>query len=429
MEGYMKRIPNLGLILCACFVSAVWAQQQQVMPRMGGRAILRHRIFNVAPKSAATASNRSISTQAATAKNVEVYDLGTYPGGTWAEMGGINDLGVAVAQGTVGPDEVNHLFTIRLLGPRAPEWFDLGALGAYEGWFTWPVIADTNLIVSYAATAELDPVTGMPYVHAFAWTGKSKRVDLGTLADIGYDPYNNSVAQAVNKLGTIIGGYVWDSTSGATLPVVWTPAIVWKPDGPAITWKIHTLDTKEFPYGFVTGANDFGQLAGAAFNDAGHYVAALWNPLKGGKRWEMIQLPGSEAWPDVTIAGDINEKGEIVGDVLSVDWANGYSSLWQPADPLRRTYKLTLLPNLWGLPQGDTAEGINDLGDIVGGSWDADYNFVAVRWSTKDPTFVEPLGFPGDSSLAFKVNDQRIATGLYRGGTCAHRCVAAVQIR
>jgi hypothetical protein len=81
------------------------------------------------------------------------------------------------------------------------------------------------------------------------------------------------------------------------------------------------------------------------------------------------------------------------------------------------------------LPQGDTAEGINDLGDIVGGSWDADYNFVAVRWSTKDPTFVEPLGFPGDSSLAFKVNDQRIATGLYRGGTCAHRCVAAVQIR
>ena len=359
-----------------------------------------------------------LSAQGTWAQKGKVYDLGTYPYGTWAEAGGINDFSVLVAQGDAA-DGDNHLFRIELSGSPGKQWFDLGALGANEGWFTWPLISDTGLIVGYAATSQ-------GYVHGFVWTGKAERTDLEALSRLGR---NNSMAVAVNKLGTLVAGSVWGETPGY-YPVVWTPDIAWNSGRLAVSWKIHALETPNgFPYGYVNSVNNLGQLAGAVYNDDGIEVAALWNPVQGGKGWELIELPGSKDWPDVAIVGDINEKGEMVGDVLSLDWAHGYSSLWQPVDSQRRTYKLTLLPNLWGLPQGDTAEGINDLGDIVGASWDKDYNFVAVRWNTKDPASVRSLGFPGDWSLAFKVNELGIATGTYGGGLCANECVAAVQLR
>jgi uncharacterized membrane protein len=80
---------------------------------------------------------------------------------------------------------------------------------------------------------------------------------------------------------------------------------------------------------------------------------------------------------------------------------------------MRQKYKLTLLPNYWGLPNGDTAEGINDYGDIVGGSWDQTLTPYAAQWSTKNTSFVQLLGFPGDFSTAYKVSDNRIVTGMY----------------
>jgi probable HAF family extracellular repeat protein len=360
-----------------------------------------------------------VSGQGTWAQKGKVYDLGTYPYGTWAEAGGINDFGVLVAQGDAA-DGDNHLFRIELSGSHTGQWFDLGALGAYEEWFTWPLISDTGLVVGYAATSQ-------GYVHGFVWTAKAERTDLGALPSLGR---NNSVAVAVNKLGTLVAGYVWGDTPGDDYPVVWTHDVAWNSGRLAATWKIHALETPNgFPYGSVASVNNLGQLAGSVGNDDGIIVAVVWNPVQGGKGWELIELPGSKDWPDVALVGDMNEKGEIVGDVLSPDWIHGYSSLWQPVDSKRRTYKLTLLPNLWGLPQGDTAEGINDLGDIVGASWDENYNFVAVRWTTKDPTSVRSLGFPGDWSLAFKVNELGIATGTYGGGLCANECVAAVQFR
>ena len=95
----------------------------------------------------------------------------------------------------------------------------------------------------------------------------------------------------------------------------------------------------------------------------------------------------------------------MVGDVLSLDFVYGYSSLWQPMDAKRQNYKLTLLPNPWNLPSGDTAEGINDSGDVVGGSWDASRHTRCD--GAKDTSFVQLLGFPGDYSVAYKVNEHR----------------------
>jgi hypothetical protein len=418
----MKRLILLATvwasILCICFVSGSWAQQKQGVPPFGRHSILRQRMMNRMTASHGVIGYAGFFAPASVADNVRTWDLGIYPGGTWAEAGGVNDFGVMVAEGDAA-DADNHLFRIELFGPHAGQWSDMDALGAYEGWFTWQLIADSGLMVGYAATGD--------YVHGFVWTGESEKTDLGALPRLGR---NNSVAQAVNKHGTLVAGYVWGKTIAKLYPVVWTPNITWESGRATITWNIHELPTpKGLPFGFVFGINGYGQLAGAIYNNKGVYVAALWNPTLDGNGWDIIQLPSSENWASA-IAGDINEKGEIVGDVLSPDFAHGYASLWQPADPQRRTYKLIPLPNPWGHPNGDTAEGINNSGDIVGASWDDLGNVVAVRWTTKDASSVQSLGFPGDWSLAFRVNEYGIATGTYgtySAGQCANECVAAVQ--
>ncbi|MBZ5550881.1 MAG: hypothetical protein LAO22_23480, partial [Acidobacteriia bacterium] len=192
----MRRISILALILCACLVSMAWAQQVG-SPRFGKHRIPHHPTLNGLSRSSGTTSSPRLSAPVAPASHGKVWDLGTFQGGTWAEAGGINDFGVMVAQGDTGPDGDNHLFTVRLFGPDGPQWSDLGSVGANEGWFLWPEIADTGMIVGYAATDD-------GYVHALAWTKKSGRVDLGTLSDLGY---HYSVALCVNTLGTLIVGW------------------------------------------------------------------------------------------------------------------------------------------------------------------------------------------------------------------------------
>lgn len=419
----MKRIILL-LSLCACVVTMAWAQQASV-PTFSRHRIPSHGRLIAIPNKSGTSSHPSARAETAVARKTRVWDLGTFPGGTWAEAGGINDFGVLVAQGDTGSDGDNHLFTVRLFGPDAPQWSDLGTVGANEGWFLWPEIADTGMIVGYAATDD-------GYVHALAWTKKSGRVDLGTLSDLGY---NFSVAERVNKLGTLIVGWSGSSAdnSETSLPVVWTPTLAWKPDALTIVWKIQVLDTtgfEGFPHWMVTGVNDFGQVSGIAWDDSDpeNDAGVIWNPLPNGKGWKIMRLPVSPEFPNAEV-GFINDKGEVSGDVDSSDWSTFSAALWTPVDRLRRVYELTLLPSLPGSTNGGFAESINELGDIVGAAYDADWNMLATRWSTKDPTFVRPLGFPGDWSLADGVNNQRIAVGTYGGAQCANECAAAVQIK
>jgi probable HAF family extracellular repeat protein len=432
----MKRNRILVLILCTCFASVAWTQQQAVMPRMGGRAGPGHRISNVAPKSTATVSNRSSNTQAVTSQKVKVYDLGTYSGGTWAEMRDINDFGVAVGFGDTpsGYDPglgrgYTRPIEIPLFGPHAMQWFDLGTFGgeSYANSFdsadtVSTEIADTGLIVGLAPTTD-DPIT-----HAFAWTPKSGKIDIGTLEDLGY---NHSNALGVNKLGTLIVG--WSGAEhqpylGNSLPVVWTPKRRWESHRWTTSWKIQKLDTagfEQFPYWFAATVNDFGQIVGSAFDVSGNEIAVLWKPLPGGKGWKIMQLDSSPAYPNAW-PNDINERGEIVGVVT--DWSTALPALWKPADQ-SKTWNLIVLPTLSGLPQGwNDANGINDLGDIVGDSNDADGHWFAARWSSKDPSFIQVLGFPGDWSSANKVNNFGIATGGYGVGDNAERAVA-VQFR
>jgi probable HAF family extracellular repeat protein len=376
-----------------------------------------------------------VSGQETWAQKAKVYDLGTYPGGTWAEVVAINDFGLAGGDGDTGNNRYcgasgdHRPVGVPLFGPQAMQWFDLGTFGGKTCGASSSAdasitgIADTGLIVGLAPlTDDPDPTT-----HAFVWTPKSGKIDIGTLEALGYQHSN---AIGVNKLGTLVVGWSAEAHQpwlGKSLPVVWRPSIMWGPHGWTTTWKIQKLETtgfEQFPHWYAVTVNDSGQIIGSAFDDSGNEIAVLWNPLLGGNGWKIEQLDGSPDYP-IAWPNDINERGEIVGDVATTDWNTALPALWKPVGNQRKSWNLTVLPALSGLPQGwNEARGLNDLGDIVGDSNDADGNWLAARWSTKDPGFIRVLGFPGDWSTAARVNNYGIAAGGYGVGDNPERAVA-----
>ena len=356
------------------------------------------------------------------ADDVRVYDLGHYPGGSWAEVRSINDSGLVVAFGDI-PEGWTRPIAVPLYGPHARQWFDLGTLGGdrADNDVMCMGVADNGMIVGHAALPSGEPV------HGFAWTPQSRMVDLGTLPG----DRTWSLAYNVNRSGTLIVGWSSSEFLGEdALPVVWTPKLVWGRSGPRITWAIHTLDMTGFEQGlywYAADVNTGGQIIGYTYND-GADVGILWNPLPGGKGWKVMQLPVAPGYTNA-YPSHINERGEVVGVVYAADYSSALPALWKPADPRRSVYTLTLLPTLPdATPSFAWASGINDVGDIVGDGYDAKGNDIAARWSTRNPSFVETLPFPGTWSFAYAVNNNGIAVGSYGSDTIPEN-VAAVRIK
>ncbi len=369
-----------------------------------------------------------ISAQGARAQGAQFYDLGHYRGGTWAELWGVNKAGVLVGTGDI-PSGYARPIGVPLFGPNAGQWFDLGTLGGDRtDSVMCMAIADTGMIVGHAAIADNETI------HAFAWTAATGKVDLGTLQDIGYPGYTYSLAFGTNKSGTLIVGWssngldsnnLVNSTAADALPVVWTPKVAWNSGQWKTTWQIHKLDTRGFHnFHFWTAMvpNDNGQIIGVATAPDGTLVGVLWNPVEGGKEWEIQKIPAAQGYSSVW-PSDINNAGEIVGDVLNgngfpYSWTDEFPAYWKPSNRPGSFFSVTILPTLGGYLSGlGDGEGINDVGDIVGGSTDANGNYYATAWSTKDPNFTPRLlrspHHSGSWSWANRVNDYGIAVGSY----------------
>ena len=91
----MKRIRIFTLVLCACFVSAAWAQQLATKP-----PLVRHvqqRMANRLSKAGRMAQPGTYLAQAIAGDKSKTWDLGVYPGGTWAELHGITPSSMAAS--------------------------------------------------------------------------------------------------------------------------------------------------------------------------------------------------------------------------------------------------------------------------------------------------------------------------------------------
>jgi hypothetical protein len=376
-----------------------------------------------------------VSAQGTWAQRVKVYDLGHYPGGTWAELHDLNDLGVAVGWGDVAGGDI-RMVGVPIVGPDAGEWFE-NSVSSNEVW------AQEGEGTTITGTI-VGSVTGENgEARAYAWTvGRHGGIDLGTLPND-----DGSVAIAINNSGTLItgGSYHWLSeTSWWLTPVAWTPKVEWHNGRPNTTWVIHALPTGGLEqsgavFDNVTlnnwsgwAVNDLGQIAGDAWSDAYDEIAVVWNPIRSGQGWEIQQLPHRSIFPIVadhkyTEVLSINNRGEIVGDVwwCSDDACTALPALWKMQSPRAQTWDLIELATLSGARQGwNLAWGINDIGDVVGVSNDAEQNWFATRWLTSNPTTANVLGFPGDWSQAFQVNNYGIAVGRYGIGSNPEQAAA-----
>jgi len=367
------------------------------------------------------------STQGARAQKARFYDLGHYPGGTWAEPWGINRAGVLVGMGDISSGYTRPI-GVPLFGPHAGQWFDLGTLGGDRTDTVMCMdIADTGMIVGHSAIA------GNEIVHAFVWTPDTRMVDIGTLADVGNTGYEFSIAWGTNRSGTLIVGWSSsgidpsgpDGPTADSLPVVWTPKVAWDSGQWKVKWQIHKLDTtglEGFIYWTALHPNDHGQILGMAAAADGTMIGVVWIPVAGGKDWRIHRLPGAPGYNTVWPT-DINNNGEIVGDVMIIDPATGnwnaeFPAYWKPTDTSELRFSVTVLPTLGGYLSGiGDGEGINEVGDIVGGSTDANGNYYATAWSTQDPGFAPKLlrspHHSGSWSWASKVNNSGVVAGSY----------------
>ena len=119
----MKRISILVCILCVWFIAMAAAQQTRNTLTVSKHAIPTHRIWDAVQKHVRSSSHPMFSSREAVAANTKVWELGS--DGTWAELHGVNDFGVAVGWGDV-PSGDTRMVGVPIFGPGAGNWFDSG---------------------------------------------------------------------------------------------------------------------------------------------------------------------------------------------------------------------------------------------------------------------------------------------------------------
>jgi probable HAF family extracellular repeat protein len=211
----------------------------------------------------------------------------------------------------------------------------------------------------------------------------------------------NAVANLINNRGAV-AGLAETNQHEPGCPVGQFSPVIWQ------NGKLQSLPTYAGdPDGGVFGINDKGQSVGASgscapFNPNSQLYlfeshALLWD--SDGSVHDLGNFGGTGAF-----AGNhgcaINNQGQVVGHSDVTGDTTTYGFLWtaktgmQPLYPLSRDF-------------ASLANSINDSGEVVGASFDANFVFRAVLWQNGKPTDLNsllPAGSPLYLQLAASVN-------------------------
>ena len=253
---------------------------------------------------------------------------------------------------------------------------NLGALSP-EASSTATWISSNALISGFSENGELDPlVPGFPQLRAVLW--RDARInDLGTL-----DGGHESAANAVNSAEQVVGistNNIPDSNSMLALGYQ-VRAFFWEK---GVMRDLGTLGTGTDAQAVLI--NERGQVVGWSYTNSepsdicsavyGFPVSTgsfVWEKTKG-----MVDIGGSGG--SCTVATDLNDRGEVVGQSWSDGDVVGHAFRWDAKTGLKDL----------GTLGGDfsSAHAINNNGIVVGGSYLAgNLETEAALWSRETVT-------------------------------------------
>lgn len=353
----------------------------------------------------------------------QVQDLPSLGGVAFNTANSVNDFGWAAGSSDLAGDTITHAALW-----RDGQITDLGTLGGQNSAVPFPTHND-GFVVGVAETAEVNPYgedwscdaffVGPPTHHdclGFVW--QDGRME--SLPTLGGD---NGFAAGSNRVGQIVGWAEDRTRGGCTPPQVFQfRGVVWAPR----THQPHELAPLA---GDSTSAavaiNDLGQvvgISGACGTAVGGVSAAhavLWN--RDGKPVYLGSLGGTQ-WntPDA-----INDRGVVVG-FANAPGAPTPAALYPHAFVWTAQSGMRDLGTLPG-DQISEAEGINDWGEIVGLSCQANFvNCHAVLWTRDHIWDLNNLvhGYAGTLANAGDINDRGEIAGA--ASTAAGTAVAYV---
>jgi probable HAF family extracellular repeat protein len=241
---------------------------------------------------------------------------------------------------------------------------------------------------------------GIRYFHAAEWNTAGTKTDLGVLGNNKF-----SIANGINNTGFIAG-----SSNYATNPTLYH-AFRWDPGTQTMT-DLGVLPGATSPLSFGQGINSTGSVAGYS-----SYSGAATDKYHA-FRWDS----GTQMMTDLgTLGGDdsrayaVNNGNIVVGS--SMNGSSSYNRAFKWSGGVMTDLGLLQQWSQNGTPVGAEAYGVNNLGDVAGGSFYVAGIHDTAIWHgaiwKAGGTVVDlgNLGQGGDWSQAFDVNDGGLAVG------------------
>ncbi len=286
----------------------------------------------------------------------EMIDLGTLDGFSQSEAWAVNDSGQVVGISY----EVSYS-PRAFIGAPGEELLDLDDLGGYA------IPYDIN---------NLGQVVGVSNGQAFLWNPGSGMEPLGTPPGDWW-----AEALAINDAGQIVGrsGTYFDTAH----------AFFWDPIAGFVDIGAQPPD---LPGSQALAVNQFGHVVGYSYSYSSDIEHAFF--------WlGEEQMYDLHSWGDESIARDINNYDEVVGEVDS------WGFLWKGGNMVS-TYDL--LDYTIGGGAMWVAWGINDAGQIVGEGWYGDDISVPVMLSPSITADCNTNGMPDECEVFDDCNENSI---------------------
>jgi probable HAF family extracellular repeat protein len=328
---------------------------------------------------------------------------------------------------------------------------DLGSLpGVNSSYGSW--ITANGLVAGLSGNGEIDPLTGGPETRAVLWSN-------GSIIDLGTFGGNESVANAVNNRGEVVGlatnvisdpfnfygygtqmhAFLWQNGVMRDLGTLGGPDSIayWVNEAGQVAGisytnsipnPLTTLPTMH-PFLWENGTmHDLGTIGGTqvhqlnALNGRGQVVGSMTLADEDPKHIHPFLWDGKALLSLGTLGGDfgeadwLNGAGEVVGHAASPNLCRGggridHAFLWRNGV----MKDLGIVPGIDPLQGASGATGINSKTQIVGTSNTCDNSvFDAFLWENGSMADLNTL-IPPDSSMhlswAVYINDRGEITG------------------